>query len=277
MSFEMELRLMTTAAREAGTAILHYFRLGETVSSAADVRHKGHDNPLTEADLEADRLLHRVLLRDRPDYGWLSEETVDDLTRLERSRVWVVDPIDGTKEFIIGLPQFAISIGLVEEGLPVAACIFNPAAGEMFTATRGSGTRLNDQPIHTTLRSQLAGSTCLASRSETKRGEWDRFRGELELTTMGSIAYKLALLARGAFDLTFTLTPKNEWDFCAGALLVAEAGGRVTDKDGMPFRFNQRRETRTPSLVASNGPLHAALLERLEDVPLSPDRHRPSA
>ncbi|MBF0427253.1 MAG: 3'(2'),5'-bisphosphate nucleotidase CysQ, partial [Magnetococcales bacterium] len=229
-----------------------------------------HASPLTNADLEANRILHDALLADCPDCGWLSEESVDDAARLQRDRVWVVDPIDGTKEFIAGLPQFAVSVGLVVSGQPVAACVFNPAADELYTARRGGGTFLNGERVRTSERTELLGASCLASRTETQRGDWAPFETEFRLTTMGSIAYKLALVADGRHDITFTLTPKNEWDFCAGLLLVTEAGGRVSDRDGRPCRFNQAR-TRAASLLASNGPLHDPLLERLRHVPLTPD------
>uniref|UniRef100_UPI002A4E1BD5 inositol monophosphatase family protein n=1 Tax=Candidatus Magnetaquicoccus inordinatus TaxID=2496818 RepID=UPI002A4E1BD5 len=139
------------------------------------------------------------------------------------------------------------------------------------TASRNGGAYLNGAAITTSKQNQLPGASCLASRSETQRGEWARFNQELAITPMGSIAYKLALVAAGRFDLTFTLTPKNEWDFCAGALLLQEAGGNISHKDGQPFSFNQR-SPKVRSVLASNGFLHGALLRYLQATPLSPDR-----
>ncbi|MBF0295674.1 MAG: 3'(2'),5'-bisphosphate nucleotidase CysQ [Magnetococcales bacterium] len=265
------LAIMIRACHEAGTAIMAYFRHGQAVDALAEVREKGHNNPLTKADLEADALLKQRLLAHCPECGWLSEETVDDPVRLDRRQVWVVDPIDGTKEFITGLPQFAISVALVEEGVPMAACVYNPATGETFTALAGRGAWFNGHPMCTSARQHLTGASCLASRSETRRGDWAPFLSEWRLQTMGSIAYKLALVATGRYDMTFTLTPKNEWDFCAGDLLVREAGGMVTHKTGEPCRYN-RPTPRVLSLLATNGPLHAQLLDRLKDIPYSPDR-----
>ncbi len=270
-----DITIMEEAAMAAGRVIMGYYRDGQEVSSNAEVSHKSRNNPLTKADLEADQLLHRMLMEARPDYGWLSEETVDNPARLDKRRVWVVDPIDGTKEFIIGLPQFAISIGLVEDGSPVAACVHNPATGELFLAQRGAGASCNHIPISTTLRSELTGASCLASRSETKRGDWDGFKDEFEATMMGSIAYKLSMVAAGRYDMTFTLTPKNEWDFCAGELLVTEAGGRVTHKNGSTCRYNKKNPM-VRSLLATNGKLHDDLLLRLKDIPYGPDRHGPT-
>ncbi|MBF0187932.1 MAG: 3'(2'),5'-bisphosphate nucleotidase CysQ [Magnetococcales bacterium] len=271
--FADDLKLAMEAARTAGAATLRYFRHGGPVSAEADVREKSHDNPLTKADLEADRILNEALMGARPDYGWLSEETTDDASRLDRTRVWVVDPIDGTKEFISGTPEYAVSIGLVEDGVPVMGCVYNPATDEMFSAARGEGAFLNGTAIRTTNRADLQGARCICSRSETKRGEWKPFESEFELVEVGSIAFKYACLAAGRFDLTFTLTPKTEWDFCAGAAIIREAGGEVSDKDGKPFLYNQP-DPKVRSVLASNGQLHAPLLERLKDVPLAPDRRR---
>ncbi|MEO5334949.1 MAG: 3'(2'),5'-bisphosphate nucleotidase CysQ [Magnetococcus sp. YQC-5] len=266
------LAIMTQATHEAGEVIMTHYRPGETVSATAEVREKSHNNPLTKADLEADALLHQRLLASHPHCGWLSEETADNPDRLQHRWIWVVDPIDGTKEFIMGIPQFAISVALVAEGQPVAACIHNPASKETFTALAGGGAAFNGTTMHTSVNQELIGASCLASRSETQRGDWNGFKNEWQITTMGSIAYKLALVASGRFDMTFTLTPKNEWDFCAGALLVQEAGGRITHKNGDLLQFNQANPS-VRSVLASNGPLHSQLLVRLRDIPYAPDRH----
>ncbi|MGN7611587.1 3'(2'),5'-bisphosphate nucleotidase CysQ [Magnetococcales bacterium HHB-1] len=273
ISMDKELAAMQSAARQAGVAVMKYYRPGQQVTAEANVREKSADNPLTQADLESDTILREQLMQAFPDYGWLSEETLDNLDRLKKTRVWVVDPIDGTKEFIDGIPQFAISIGLVDGGVPVAACVYNPALDEMFIASKGGGAYLNGEAIHTSTRKQLLGASCITSRSEIKRGDWVNFDGEFILAPIGSIAYKMAVAAMGRFDMTFTLTPKNEWDFCAGTLLIQEAGGQVTNKAGEPFQFNQESPL-VLSVVTSNGPLHNPLLERLKDVPLTPGRQR---
>ncbi|MEO5364794.1 MAG: 3'(2'),5'-bisphosphate nucleotidase CysQ [Magnetococcus sp. WYHC-3] len=265
--------LMVAAVREAGTAVMRYFTPGVALDARDRLADKGLNNPLTRADLEADRILHQRLMGATPDYGWLSEESADDAVRLGRRRLWVVDPIDGTREFILGVPQFAVSVGLVEDGAAVAGCVYNPARGEMFTAVQGGGAYLDGAPIQVSGRRVLQGAACLSSHSETRRGEWEPFRHLFALTPMGSIAYKLALVAQGHVDLTFTLTPKSEWDICAAAVLVREAGGVVLDKFGHPLRFNQA-VPKTSSVVACNVPLQQALLALLEPYPLMPDRHR---
>ncbi|MBF0414600.1 MAG: 3'(2'),5'-bisphosphate nucleotidase CysQ [Magnetococcales bacterium] len=268
---ETHLPTMIQAARAAGALIMGHFRLGQDRSKSGKILEKGPDHPVTQADLEANEAIRNLLMASTPDYGWLSEETADSQDRLHKQRVWIVDPLDGTKEFIQGFPEFAVSIALVEEGRPVCACLYNPAKVELFTAIAGKGSRKNDRPIQTSRTTQLKHAVCLTSRSETSRGEWEPFKDEFTLKTTGSIAYKLALLASGAADFTFTLTPKNEWDVAAGILLVLEAHGQVTDKMGMRISFNQP-SPKLSAILSSNGQLHPALLRRLASVPLNPDR-----
>src|SRR6202034_1015899 len=189
----------------------------------------GHD-PVTEADRAVDAVLRQNLLRDGE--GWLSEETADDLSRLDKSRVWVVDPLDGTREVVMGLPEVCVSIGFVENGKPVAGGIYNPATKETFLGAVDCGVLYNGQLARPSQRTTLAGALVLASRSEVKRGEWKAFEnGGFKVQAMGSVAYKLALVAAGLADVTFTLTPKNEWDVVAAAALVLSAGGYVATLD----------------------------------------------
>jgi myo-inositol-1(or 4)-monophosphatase len=185
----------------------------------------GHD-PVTEADRDLDAALRKNLLRDGE--GWLSEESADDLSRLAREQVWVVDPLDGTREFVQGIPEFCVSIAMVERGQPVAAGICNPATNETFIGAIDCGLTYNGTPARISQRKKLNGAVVLASRSETKRGDWQRFQNApFKIQPMGSVAYKLARVASGLEDITFTLTPKNEWDVAGGAALVASAGGFV--------------------------------------------------
>lgn len=217
----------------AGEAVMGFYQ------DSFAVRDKSPDNPVTDADLAADNLLRQRLRALLPRAGWLSEETADSPERLQRRQVWVVDPIDGTKEFIMGVPEFSISVALLEDGLPDLAVVFNPPTGELFQARRGHGAYLAGNAISVSHRAELAGAQVDASRSERKRGEFNPFEDLLALRTVGSIAYKLARVAAGHADATWSRGPKNEWDICAGTLLIAEAGGHCVDLDGRPFRFNQ--------------------------------------
>lgn len=227
----------------AGSAILELQKTG------FDVSRKANNDIVTKADILADEILKTQLSTAYPNYGWLSEESVDDPNRLKCKRVWVVDPIDGTREYALSIPEYAISVALIEDGVPILASIYNPAANKLFYAAAGLGAELNGQTIHCK-NNHTDKLKLLASRSEYKRGEWERFM-QNEVVIVGSIAYKLALVAAGEADATFSLGPKNEWDIAAGVLIVQEAGGVVTDKHHQPFKFNSKKVL-VDSIVASS-------------------------
>ena len=236
------LRRIHDALEEA----VHSIRL--IVPGAVKVEFKSGDDPVTEADRTINRILRRALVRDGE--GWLSEESVDDSARLKKERVWVVDPLDGTREFVNGIPEWSISVAFVENGRAIAGGVCNPATGELFLGAIGHGISRNGIPVQPSVRKNLAGGVVLASRSEVKRGEWKCFRQAPFLTRpVGSVAYKLALVAAGLADATWTVIPKNEWDIAAGAALVECAGGFVRYPDNTPLLFN-RKSTLLPGLFA---------------------------
>jgi myo-inositol-1(or 4)-monophosphatase len=223
--------------------------------------YKSGSDPVTEADRQLDSALRKALLRDGE--GWLSEESVDDSSRLEKQYVWIVDPLDGTREFVTGIPEFCASIGLVKDGQPIAGGICNPATGEFFLGSITGGLQYNGNPKQASARSELQGATVLASRSEVKRGEWKQFEdAPFKVTPMGSVAYKLARVAAGLDDATFTLTPKNEWDIAAGIALVLSAGGFARPLHQGRFVFNQRSPL-LPGLIACGAGLREPLTEFL--------------
>jgi len=235
--------------------------LGRFTAGAIEAEYKvGHD-PVTEADRAVDAVLRKELLQDGE--GWLSEESVDDLSRLDKSRVWVVDPLDGTREFVAGIPEFCVSVAMVENGRPVAGGICNPATNETFLGALDSGVTYNGKPARPSQRTGLNGALVLASRSEVKRGEWKQFEGaQFKIRPMGSVAYKLALVSAGLADLTFTLVPKHEWDVAGGAALVDSAGGFLSTLDGGPLRCNNRNPL-LKGLIACGPGLAEELLARL--------------
>src|SRR6202050_1045262 len=245
------------SALEASRKVFARFSPG-TVEAEYKV---GHD-PVTEADRALDAVLRKELLRNGE--GWLSEESVDDPIRLEHSRVWVVDPLDGTREFVQGIPEFCVSIGYVENGRPVAGGICNPATNEIFLGSIESGVTYNGKPAQASQRRTLDGALVLASRSEVKRGEWKPFEStKLTIRPMGSVAYKLALVSAGLADVTFTLTPKNEWDVVAGVALVESAGGFVSTLEKGSLIAN-RRDPLVSGLLASGPFLKDRLLALVE-------------
>ena len=211
----------------------------------------GHD-PVTEADRQVDAALRKCLLR--PGEGWLSEESVDDPIRLENRWVWIVDPLDGTREFVDGIPEWCCSIGLVHDGKPFAGGICNPATQETVVGTVESGVLFNGKPARPSSRTQLTGAVVLASRSEVQRGEWDQFQGRgFEVRSTGSVAYKLGCVAAGLADATWTLTPKHEWDVAAGVALIESAGGFTGTLDQSALLFNNRRPKLTGLLAGGAG------------------------
>ncbi len=222
-----------------------------------DVKQERGD-PVTEADHAADEVLREIL--PRPGEGWLSEESADDLRRLGCHRVWVVDPIDGTREFVEGIPEWCVSIGLVEDGRPVAGGIFNPVTDELVLGALETGVTYNGTPARVRDPGSLAEVTVLASRSETRRGEWRRFEGApFAVRPCGSVAYKMALVASGQVESTWTLVPKSEWDVAAGTALVRAAGGRVSLADGTEPPFNQETPL-FPNFVAAGPRVVSALM-----------------
>jgi myo-inositol-1(or 4)-monophosphatase len=258
-TMEHELEVARGAAKAAGQVLLRYY------GSAYRVAEKSADNPVTIADLESNEVLKSTILAAFPNDAWLSEETADSDARLSQKRVWIVDPLDGTKEFIGEIPEFCVCIALVEDGTPRVAVEYNPVRDELFWASKGGGTMLNGAAVHVSKATDLRHASVLASRSEEARGEWEPYQSLMRVELTGSVAYKFALVAAGRHDSTFTLTPKNEWDVCAGALLVTEAGGMVTDPDGRAIRFNNA-DTLLPGLIASNGLLHRPILNTIRVV-----------
>jgi myo-inositol-1(or 4)-monophosphatase len=245
-------------ALESARLVLSRFTPG-----AIDAEYKAGHDPVTEADRAVDAVLRKELLLDGE--GWLSEESADDLSRLRQSRVWVVDPLDGTREFVAGLPEFCVSIAMVEDGRAIAGGISNPATEEIFLGSVETGVTYNGRPVRVSQRSKLEGALVLASRSEVSRGEWKVFENaRFRVQPMGSIAYKLARVSAGLADLTFTLTPKHEWDVAAGCALIESAGGFVRTLDGSRFRSNCESPLLSGLITGAPG-LREQLLHELEN------------
>ena len=250
-SYEAELAAAETAAREAGDVVMGLFK------GKYDVHEKSKNNPVTTADLEANRIIREKISRTFPRDGWLSEEDQDSSLRLGLSRVWVVDPIDGTREFIEGVPQFAISIAFVVDGVPKVSVVFNPAEQQFYKAAVGRGAFLNEEVIHVTPRDAIDGALLLVSRSEPQK-KFQAFVDRCEIKPVGSIAYRLARVAGGDGDATITFRTIHEWDICAGALMVLEAGGQVVDGSGAVMTFN-RQLPKHRGVIAANGNLSGGL------------------
>jgi myo-inositol-1(or 4)-monophosphatase len=220
------------AALRLARETLEPFRVGATRIEDGSSRA-----PSGAADVAVDAVLRRTL--PRPGEGWISEEGADDQSKVHGGRAWAIDPLDGATEFIKGIPEFCISIGLLEDGVPVAGGILNPATGEVVVGAVDRGITYNGKSARPTTTTSLEGAVVLASRSEFQRGEWDPFKSApFTIRPVGSVAYKLALIAAGRADATFTLTPKHVWDVAAGIALVNSAGGIVRPLGASPFSAN---------------------------------------
>lgn len=258
---ETDLSLLTRAAELAGGIALRHWTKQPKVWEKP-----GGQGPVTEADLEVDAALRAMLMAERPDYGWLSEETEDNPTRLSRSRVFIIDPIDGTRAFIDGNRGFAHALSVVENGVPLAGVVFLPAQDKMYVAAAGQGARLNGRALGVTGRARADGAQMLMAKPHLDPRHWQGDLPPLTRHFRPSLAYRLALVGEGRFDGMLTLRDSWDWDVAAGSLLIAEAGGRVTDRLGRPLRFNTAR-AKNAGVLAAPPALHADLIDRLSPEP----------
>jgi myo-inositol-1(or 4)-monophosphatase len=242
--------LLAAAIAEAGTLAASLFQRGVRVWD------KTPGNPVTEADYAIDALLKARLRAARPDYGWLSEETADDAARLNRRRLWVVDAIDGTRDFLRGRHGWAVSVALIEDGVPVLGALSAPLLGEQWFARRGGGTTLNGAPVRVGTRTDPAGARISADPDVAARA------GFRPVPKPNALALRMARVAQGEADLFLEERPIRENDVAASTLLVTEAGGLATDAGGQPLAFNAL-PPRLDGVVAANPGLHAALMARV--------------
>lgn len=249
-----DFELLLDCTRRGGVLALEHFKKG--VKSW----DKGNDHPVTEADIAVDTLLKESLCGARPDYGWLSEETADDLARLDRNRVWIVDPIDGTRAFMRNVPEFAVCVALVEDGRPVMGAVYNPARDEMFEAVIDNGARLNGEPIEPSTETRTGNASFLTSKRNMEYFNWPKAADEMRYQWINSIAYRMALVACGRHDCTISMNGKSDWDIAAAELIVTEAGAECTTSRGRGFTYNTRR-AKLENVIASAPGIHAAVLD----------------
>jgi myo-inositol-1(or 4)-monophosphatase len=252
--------LLIEAGRAAGALLLEWLEKG------AKVWNKG-GTPVTEADHASNALLAERLRGARPGYGWLSEETLDDPARLAMKRVFIVDPLDGTVSFIKRKDDFTVALAVVEDGRPVSAVVFNPVRDEMYAASLNGGATLNGAALQVKAPSQIEGCRMIAAKDMFQHPAWPQKWPAMDFMKIGSIAYRLALVAADKGDATVALSTKCDWDIAAGELIAAEAGAQVTAHDGGQFRYNQT-STNQRSLLAAPQPLYDALSARLAPIKL---------
>ncbi len=251
-----DLKLLQEAAQLGGVCAMSWF------SDPGTVTEKSPNHPVTQADLQTDVLLRDFLCKARPDYGWLSEESPDDGSRLSAKRTFVVDPIDGTRAFIRGKPHFTVCIAVVENGRPLSAVVYNPALDEMFFAQASSGATCNNKAITVSACSQLEGMNMLASDGLFAHKGWIDPWPKMHTGARNSMAYRIALVGAGLWDATLTLRPKSDWDLAAADLIATEAGAIISDPAGQPFRYD-RLKTIKDGVICAGPALHTLILERV--------------
>ncbi|WP_299908027.1 3'(2'),5'-bisphosphate nucleotidase CysQ [uncultured Paracoccus sp.] len=255
---EDDLRLLAEAAREAGEIAMRFWRRDPQKWDKAD-----NAGPVTEADLAVNAHLEAVLRRARPDYGWLSEESEADPSRLDAEHCFIIDPIDGTRAFIDGQEGFSHSLAIATRDRITAAAVYLPAKDLLYTAHADGPALLNGKPISVSPRSEMRGATVLTYRAATEPQHWaggkvPDFRREFR----PSLAWRLCLVAEGRFDAALSLRSAWEWDIAAGTLIAERAGALATDRQGKPLGFNSARAA-TDGMIVAGPALHRQLADSL--------------
>jgi myo-inositol-1(or 4)-monophosphatase len=256
-----DLALLTEAALQAGQIALRYWK-----QAPQTWEKDGGHGPVTEADLAVNEHLSQRLRQARPDYGWLSEESPDGPDRLDHDRVFIIDPIDGTRAFIAGEETFAHSLAVAERGRITAAVVYLPALDRLYTACDHGPVLRDGQPVLASQRTDLDGASVLTTQASLAPGNWPGGVPDIRRSFRASLAYRLCLVAEGRFDAMLTLRDAWEWDIAAGALIAERAGARVSDKAGASLRFNEATPLAQGVVVAAP-PLHRALMSRLRAEP----------
>jgi len=251
-----DLALLIEAARLAGRIALRYWKRNPKTWE------KGDEGPVTEADIAVNDALAQLLRTARPSYGWLSEETPDTAARLDCEHVFILDPIDGTRAFIAGEDSFSHAIAIARHGQVTAGVVFLPALDRLFAATDSGPATMNGAPIHASTLPGITGANILTPAANLKPEFWPGGVPEVTRSFRASVAYRLALVAQGRFDGMLSFRPGWEWDIAAGSLIATRAGATVSDRHGVPLRFNMPNP-RADGLLAAAPGLHAALRQRL--------------
>lgn len=250
-----DAQLLADAALRAGRIAKTYFGQDPTVFD------KGVEGPVTEADLAIDVMLHEVLLAERPDYGWLSEETEDTDARLNAEHVFICDPIDGTRAFIEGGKSFSHSLAIARNGQITAAAVHVPMKDLLYVASLNGGATLNGAAISVTQTSVLMTAQVLTTKANLQPHHWQGPVPEVEKAYRPSLAYRMSLVGNGRFDAMMAFRPTWEWDIAAGALIVTEAGGLATNGRGGDLRFNNP-VPQVDGVMAGGASVHRQLVAR---------------
>ena len=257
-----DLTLITKAVKKGGAIARQAFYANDS-----KVWDKSSNHPVTDADIAVNNFLETYLLSERPNYGWLSEETKDDYSRETCPRTFVIDPIDGTRAFIDRTENFAVSVAVIENGLSIAGALYNPLTDELFTAIKGGGAFLNGTPIQTSERAALKGCKMIGYPRKFRRQGWP----DMDVHVANSMAYRIALVACGKADATVAFTPKSDWDVAAAELIAREAGAEITDLRGRMFRYDEKK-TSQMGVICAGRTLMPLIKKRIDTLIDASDR-----
>ena len=256
---EQDRQLLVSAVEDAAIVARSFF-----FSGVVESWDKSPDNPVSEADLAVNALLRERLMSARPDYGWLSEETRDNADRLTRRRVWIVDPIDGTRDFLRGRTGWAVSVALVEDGVPMLGVLAAPARSQFFIAEAGKGVWLNEHRIEISGCDNIEHCRLPGDPATIAAKWWPEPWGPLTVEKPNGLALRIAKVASDEADAFFEGRPMGEWDIAAAALILTESGGVISDREGGPLRFN-KPEPKLHGVVAAPRQLHGEVVRRVRN------------
>jgi len=258
-----ELKEIVALVKQAGEKVLKIYQ------RKFKVYEKSDKLPVTEADMASERIILSGLKK--YGYGILSEESKDDSSRLKKEKIWIIDPLDGTQDFLQKIGEFSIMVGLVDKGEPILGVVYKPIDDKMYFAEKGEGAYLKEtsKPLK---KLKVSSTSCLSNAnfvfSRSHLGDLEKkFIQNYKIsrvTCMGSIGVKLGLIAEGKVDVYFTMSTKTcQWDICAPEIILKEAGGKVTDLKGESFIYSRRQIRNLNGIIASNGKIHTQIIENV--------------
>ncbi len=238
--------------------------IAKKLKKKISVSYKSKNQPVTNADIEIDNFLRSFFKKKTPNFGWVSEETADDSSRLKSDYFWCLDPIDGTRSYINGKSEYTISLALIHANRPIIGYIYNPETNELFSATKNNGAYCNKKKIIVNENDNIVSSKYAISSSEIKRLMKYNFFNRQNVIEMGSIAYKIALVAKGEIDVAVSFTKKNDWDLAASDLILNEAGGNLKKINGDKILYNSE-QMKIDSVIAANNKLTKELCKKFNE------------
>lgn len=267
LPFKTELDIALATAQSAGQILVDYFK------QQVDIQFKPGDEPVTIADQSANQYITRILHEQFPNDLVIAEESPLPAKDVQANRIWFVDPMDGTREFINGNHEFSVMIGLVEKGQPVLGVVYQPLTGYLYWAVTGQGAHFESAPaqpsqrLHVSPRQTLADLACAVSRSHHSNAleEFYRYLGISHFVPSGSIGLKLALISRQVCDVYINFSGTTSlWDACAPQVILQEAGGRMSNLLGQPLSYSPEFIKNDQGILATNGPMHDQLLAEIQ-------------